>query len=537
MFIELLFKTEGSVHSDIPERFQKTLKYDLVQDCLSLEFRFFSGEKPLYFHVSDPEGRVRIQILSKHKIKSCVIYNNENIAGPGICPGTISRGTWLITAYAFGARCTGGAGNTEFSVEIYRGNYPPPEEKYEDWIDRNMFRNNIIVLGKFEKKGADNCSENNSCKMPDSGIKGKYENSGGRSWLRGDFHAHTTLSDGSSSPAELLNEGFFKNLDFFYISEHGILSTSFPEKAGITVYPSYEITTCSGHLNLHGLRYIPENILSLGPSPEWRLLENILAEAKKNRVLVSINHPMLYPWQWLYNDLPLSMIDAVEVITDPYAFEDGAPEANEKAVALLDVLWNTGYRIAGIGGSDTHSEYSASRLGQPVTQVYAEPGSMQSILSAVKNCRAAVYTDLDCTFEYRITGKEILPGTELESYENTDLEIFFDPGKDPEIYVLRIIENGFSVKEIETLPFKKTSAVFKWAGSSDWVRCEIRDNKNMIRAFINPVYRKKRLAKGAGSKSLQKKNELSVCRKPDPKGRLSSFEKIKTWGDAAALLE
>ena len=532
---ELLFKTEGYVHSDIPEKFSSRIEYELTQDCSSLCFKFFSGEKPLYFQASDPEGRIRIQVLSKHKVKSSVLYSDENKTGPGTCPGKISTGKWLITAYAFGARCTGGPGKTDFTVEIYKGNNQGPEEKYADWIDRSAFADNRIALGSFEKTAGRILSESCPQEFRDPGKIEKCENSWSCSWLKGDFHAHTNLSDGSASPSELLDEGVSNNLDFFFISEHGILPVSFPEKFGIEVYPSFEITTCSGHLNLHGLRYIPENLHSLGPDPEWSSLEDILSEAGKSGALVSVNHPMLYPWQWLYNEIPLSMIDAVEVITDPYAFGDGAPGANEKALALLDIMWNSGYRIAGIGGSDTHSDYSDSRLGQPVTQVYAVPGSMKSILTAVKNCRAAVFTDLECTFYYRINGKKVLPGTGIENFGDIDFEIRFDPGNYSEVFFLRIVENGIPVKEIKTVPGEAASASVKWEGSSDWIRCEIRDEKNMIRGFVNPVYRKNR---NSSSKkiSTQKKSVLTVSVSPDSSGSTVSVENIKTWGDAAALL-
>ncbi len=183
------------------------------------------------------------------------------------------------------------------------------------------------------------------------------------------------------------------------------------------------------------------------------------------------------------------MIDAVEIISDPYA--EGASEANDRALRLLDLIWNEGYRISGIGGSDTHTAYSESQLGQPVTEVYSIPGSLKSLLKAVKNHNAAVFTDLTGgSLEYQIEGKAVVSGTEINHREDLDLEAVFDPGGCDESFILRIIENGITVDEAVTLPLCKTSVKRKWNGKSDWLRCELRDKNNMIRGYLNPLHRK-----------------------------------------------
>ena len=182
------------------------------------------------------------------------------------------------------------------------------------------------------------------------GISDKYRRSDDFKWLKGDFHVHSILSDGSSSPDQLLNEGLSKQLDFFFITEHGILAPSFPEKKGISVFPGLEVTTSKGHFNILGIKFLPDKIHGSGPAPDWGIMESVMRNARNSGSLISVNHPMLHPWEWLYNELPLSMIDSVEVITDPYAADDGAPEANERAVKFLDLLWNHGYRVTGIGG-------------------------------------------------------------------------------------------------------------------------------------------------------------------------------------------
>ena len=557
-----IFKTAGSVWSDRTGKYKSDSCFQIEKDFSFLKFEFFSEGKPLYFHVSDPLGIVRVQMLSKQNVKQTVLHEDESQSGIGTVFGKIRKGEWCITAFAFGARCSMTQGKTSYEVRVSSGVYDErvTEDYQEDesadnvyisWLDENWSGKGPFVLKNFE---SDDKTENSVIDLKsslysvfppvDSAIDetedspdysaSTGENPSKRSgrtcrWLRGDFHVHSFLSDGSASPLQLLDEGISENLDFFFISEHGILTPSFPGKKGINVFPSYEVTTEAGHMNLHGLRSLPYGIHDKGPHPDWKYLEKILTEARKRGALVSVNHPMLHPWEWLYKSIPLSMIDAVEVITDPYAADDGAPEANEKALKLLSMMWDSGFRITGIGGSDTHTEYSDSQLGQPVTSVYACPGSMKSVLDGIRNHHAAVFTDSDCRLEYRINGKIILPGTDIDrssgfcsaegfmtgiedtssgtennlkevflsGAENSgctesgdiDLEILFDPGKEKNAYTIRIISGSTAVEETRTEQGAKILLKIKWKSTSAWIRCEVRDSSGMLRCFINPVYR------------------------------------------------
>lgn len=505
----LIFKAEGFVDTEDPEYYKSVSAFIIEKDFSSLKFEFFSEGKPLYFHVTDPEERVRVQILGKYDSKETILYADDSKCGTGTCPGEISRGEWKISAFAFGGRSSSRLGKVSFEVKVFEGDVPENAESSSvSWLDKVEFKKGRIALREFEMEG-----------------NGKD----GLRYLKGDFHTHTLLSDGSASPEELLEEGLNKKLDFFFTTEHGILNTSFPEKKGISVYPSFEVTTSGGHFNLHGLRFIPEKLLESGPLPEWSVIEKIMTDAGKSGALVSINHPMQHPWEWLYNDLPLFMIDALEIISDPYA--EGAPEANDEAVRFLDVLWNEGFRITGIGGSDTHTAFSESQLGQPATKVYAKPGSLNSILEGIKNHNASVFVDLDCVFEYRIDGKPVSPGKVIS--RSDDLEIIFDPAEKIEEFILNVIENGITVDEIKTNQ-GRISVKRKWDENSDWIRCEIRDSRNKLRGYINPVYREFNSDNKGNSLNTEDSLNLSGS-KPFYKDEVESS--IKTWGDAVALME
>ena len=281
-----------------------------------------------------------------------MLHEDKTKSGRGSIPGKIQKGKWKIKVITYAPRMNRMWGKVPFEVKVLAGSEDSESlvENGISWVKSDAMEKGQIVLKEFEPE---------SSKSLD------------KKWLSGDFHVHSRLSDGSATARELLEEGRLKKLDFFFISEHNILTTGFPEKSGLTVFPSYEVTTAIGHFNAHGLVYMPEGLLSEGPKLPSKALEKLIRNFRENGVLISINHPFLEPWHWQYNDLPLSQIDSIEIITDPYDKNIG--DANEKAVALMDILWNSGFRITGIGGSDTHTKYSDSQLGQPVTKIYASP--------------------------------------------------------------------------------------------------------------------------------------------------------------------
>ena len=464
--MKMIFQAEGFVNTDNPTHYVSEHFFNLEKSITSMNFEFFGNGKELFFHVKDPSGLLRIQHLSSSVPSFVILHVDEEKSGTGTCFGKIDKGQWKIIAFSYAPRYNRMWGEVPFNVKVFEGmddNIISGDTV--SWIYRDEYSKGNILLKDFESENIELSVEK---------------------WIKGDFHAHTTLSDGNSSPSKLIDEGVARNLDFFFITEHNILTPGFPEREGITVFPSFETTTIKGHFNAIGLRYMPEWLLSKGPSPSWKDLENLIKDFRAKGVLISINHPFSVPWHWQYIDLPLSFIDSIEIITNPYYENLG--DANEKAFSFIDLLWNNGCRITGLGGSDTHTS-STSQLGQPVTEVFAKIDSLSSMLEGIRNHCAKIFVELECDFEYRVNGKMLLPGTDIGHSGNVNIEFALSLEDDSEAVNLRVIENGIPVDEKKAFPGEKTQIHRVWKDDSDWIRCEIRDNQNRIRGYINPLHR------------------------------------------------
>lgn len=79
-------------------------------------------------------------------------------------------------------------------------------------------------------------------------------------YKKGDFHLHTTASDGKFSPKELVNMASKENIDIMSITDHDTISGVLEavvegKKLGITVIPGLELSTLYYKENIHILGY------------------------------------------------------------------------------------------------------------------------------------------------------------------------------------------------------------------------------------------------------------------------------------------
>jgi hypothetical protein len=230
-------------------------------------------------------------------------------------------------------------------------------------------------------------------------------------WYRGDFHAHTTCSDGSFTPLGLSRLAGETGLDFLAITDHNDISAFddfSPAHAGM-ILPGVEVTVRDGHFNVFGFsgnsaeaQEIFRGIVDAPAAMKYGLswghaeLEALMRRISLAGYFVSLNHPLLKPWEWRDPLADVSWFDGIEVVNDPTYGENY--RINPATCRLWSAWLNAGYRCTGLGGSDFHSASSSdnpgrlARLDLPLTYVYAEELSCLAILNGLR--RGKVYISL-----------------------------------------------------------------------------------------------------------------------------------------------
>lgn len=107
-------------------------------------------------------------------------------------------------------------------------------------------------------------------------------------YKKGDFHIHSTFSDGGCTPKEIVMLARKKNVDIISITDHNNTSgideaIQTGDKYGVKVIPGVELSTRYNHSRVHILGYFRDD------SYKNELFVEILKNVKANK-LSSINH-------------------------------------------------------------------------------------------------------------------------------------------------------------------------------------------------------------------------------------------------------
>jgi len=75
--MELIFKTNGFVHTDQSAHFVFETSFQLDEDLFSLVFEFFGSGKELLLHVEDPAGLLRVQHQSSKNPSNILLHGDK----------------------------------------------------------------------------------------------------------------------------------------------------------------------------------------------------------------------------------------------------------------------------------------------------------------------------------------------------------------------------------------------------------------------------------------------------------------------------
>lgn len=408
----------------------------------------------LYGYLYDPKQQLRSQILlQKHPKRSAV---STDKASPGSVAGKIEPGTWLLHLYSLEGKQARHLSQMAYHIEIDFEQMPADSE---------------LKTEPVLKDGL-NCFDISKIKCTAS------------KWYRGDLHAHTQLSDGHNALEQAVALIEQQQLDFAFLTEHNISHTFLPVSKRTLFVPGIEITTDSGHFNVHG----PGRALEMqgaGFSSKG-LIEAGLALGEQGHV--AINHAMMEPWHWQYLNMPLAKIHSLEICCDP-TWPTSATAA-KRALTAMTTLWNSGRRIYGVGGSDCHlrpdernpKATEPSLYGDPATCVYCDGGlCAEALLHSLRQGR--VYIERRCNLQFSINQGEHYPGCDVGG-QPLDYMIFVEDRQ--QRYHAEFVADGKIIARI-SLSHQATHHRIDMRRYR-WLRVDICRENGDFEGLINPVY-------------------------------------------------
>lgn len=434
--------------------------------------------------VVDTQNRVRLQKQFGYSEKILSIGVQSEITTIGGIPGKIETGNWKIILYVPIEYIKRGLNGRKISFEI---NVSDEHKKITEHVGEQIWVNNNFEYKYYNER--------------------KVYREGER-WYKGDFHAHTRLSDGKESPERVTEKAEYMNLDFYTATEHNVMHTGW-SMTDMLVLPGVEVTTILGHANLFGLKKRPEfldDILEFNCNIKElpQLWEKVNNWCKDNNVLFSINHPFLYEWKWLYDDMSLKDVSSLEIINDPtYEAVEIAhgKEANELAVKLADLLWADGHRICAVGGSDSHNRIDEfyegacepSIAGDPATWLIMKELSANSVYQTLRQCRACVtrYID-DFQIELYADNGKIYPGDKIDSHiRSIKWKIIFESkNHKPQLfYILNGIRYSLLLNEKDNHVYEAEGMISLENIDYNWLRFGATGEENEFMLYTNPITR------------------------------------------------
>lgn len=457
-----------------------------------------------YIVVWDEKKQIRLQKLMGYGQCHLAIGEDSMSTSLGGIPGGIGEGEWKLKVCIF----------TEYMAQILG------DRTFEFCVRLS----DEAVGQELEECIGEQCWISGKSEIPlyHDGYDWKRECQSQHRWYKGDFHTHTRLSDGKETVENAMRKAVDMGMDYYVPTEHNAIHTGWVN-ADVMVVPGIEITTEDGHCNLFGIdrmpKYLPEILADMGGEKTEEYVLHTVEEAKERGWIVSINHPFLHIWKWRHENLKLREIDCIEIVNDPtYEY---AKESNWEAIRFLDWLWQDGYRIWGVGGSDSHNllderypgATEPSVAGDPGTYVYMDGMSPERLIGEVK--RGHMYVSRYCTLDLCIEadGRTYLPGDEICCKGKTEVTyririrgLTEASGNTPEGCkpVVYKVENRVQSRvevvcdesvHIESACAKTGEVVYTGEtkvimGDSDWqwMRLEVRDEKGDFLAYVNPIY-------------------------------------------------
>jgi hypothetical protein len=189
--------------------------------------------------------------------------------------------------------------------------------------------------------------------------------------------------------------------------------------------------------------------------------------------------------------MDMSLFSAVEVI-------NGGPFMLSSA-KYWDAELRAGYRLAAIGGSDSHNATNPpgplGSIGWPTTAVEADELSVAAILEGIRQERT--FVDLTAShdkavdFEAESAGASVRMGGTLHAAAGAEIHVRIRTAACPGS-VVHLLLDGEEVTAAPPMPVNSASdpveAKLPVADGRHWLRVEVRDSKGGLQLVSSPLY-------------------------------------------------
>ena len=220
-------------------------------------------------------------------------------------------------------------------------------------------------------------------------IEHPYGNLTGGKWVKGNFHTHTTASDGERPHQEVIDDYAGRDYGFLMISDHDIFTSAEDyarfDSRGLILIPGNEISARGPDLLHVGAKAL---------TPPHADRQRVIDATAEDGGFIIVNHPN---WGRDFNHCPQEMLEnwqgyiGLEIYNGVISRLFGSPYATNR----WDMLLSKGRRLWGFANDDSHKSQGDVGLGWNC--VYTKDATTEGVLEALAGGRF-----------YTSTGVEIL---------------------------------------------------------------------------------------------------------------------------------
>ncbi|MCS7060242.1 MAG: CehA/McbA family metallohydrolase [Anaerolineae bacterium] len=195
-------------------------------------------------------------------------------------------------------------------------------------------------------------------------------------WLRGNLHAHTTISDGDRPPEQVIAAYEQLGYHFLALTDHDALAPirDYQPRTHLTLIPGVEVSARGPHILQLGLEVVQEPAID-----RQRVLDVITAHSG----LAIFNHPN---WEWHFNHFPQDLMHSLDGATGIEIYNAVVERLEGSALATdrWDRLLSHDKWLWGFANDDSHAAQDDGRAWNMVQWEVGAPLTAGALLEALR---------------------------------------------------------------------------------------------------------------------------------------------------------